>query len=129
MLAVICVLFGMYSLGIGPFKTSLNIYELEERFCTNETSNKCECIVKPMIADYEARIPQEKREAINSDKIKALLEVTKSFKNTLQEAKYCLSERQVESEMNEFVAEVFEFDISDFNIDQIKNDIDSLITK
>lgn len=127
MLAVICVLFGMYSLGIGPFKTSLNIYELEERFCNDLTSNKCECIIKPMIADYEYRIAENKRNEINSDKIKSLFEVSKSFKNILPQAKKCLVEKNAEHEMSDFVSDVFEFDISNFSIDQIKNDIDLLM--
>ena len=129
MLAVICILFGMYFLGIGPFKTSINIYKLKERFCVEQKDNKCECIVKPMIDDFEARIPEEKREVINNDKIKSLIEVSKSFKNILPQAKACLLQRNAEREMIDFVSEVFKFDISNFSIDQIKNDIDSLIVK
>jgi len=128
-LAIISLGSGMYILNIGPFKQSINVYELYNQFCDEENDNKCECIVNPMVVDFETRISEEKREAINNDKIKSFMEVSKSFKNILPKAKNCLLQRGAESEMTDFISEVFEIDMSTFTVDQIKNDLDSLMVK
>lgn len=127
LLAVLAIFGGLYFLNIWPFDKSLNIDHLQATYCSDVESNKCECIVQPIINDLERKHGKEVLDSINQDKIKISIEIAKSFKNILPEIKTCLAQKKAEDELNDFIVESFSIDIKEEDFENLKNKLNSLI--
>ena len=121
LLIVAGVIFGLYFADIGPFKANINMDYVETKFCKDElaSSNKCKCIVTPVMEDLRQRFPPEELEKINADKLEAAFVMIKSMDAQDAMIKECLAKENAEDELNEFMYQAFGIDQKVFNKDAI----------
>jgi hypothetical protein len=127
-LAIIALLLILYFNNVFPFDKVYNLDHLQKTYCEpDRSSNKCLCIVEPIIKDIESKYSKEELSELNEDKVQVSLEIARSFKDNKSEIMDCLKQKGAEAELKEFIAELFKVEVDTDEIMKLKEQLESLM--
>ncbi len=87
------ILFFMFKYSMGPFKNDVvNMSDLQEKYCNPDGDQDiCDCILRPLKDDMEARFSATEIDSFRHQKIKAAYVLQKSLRATKETALACLT--------------------------------------
>ena len=87
------ILFFMFKYSMGPFKNDVvNMSDLQEKYCSPDGDQDiCDCILRPLKDDMEARFSATEIDSFRHQKIKAAYVLQKSLRATKETALACLT--------------------------------------
>lgn len=106
---IIAALLTLYQMEIWPFEKNLaTIKILELRYCNGAAADeiKCNCIVKPLKKDINARFNREELEELSKNRIKTAYILKKSLDAKENDIKTCLTDKNSEHLLAEFKREL-----------------------
>ena len=109
--AIAAGIFALYYYQIGPFKNNVaHIDVIKKKYCEEQKSEICDCIVKPLEADLKSRFTADELTAMKEDRVQSAYTFQKSLSVISEQSKACLKRSGNEKLWTQFIKETLQLD-------------------